>query len=335
MTKFNYIILYGVLTMGFKGLKKIPGLSGVVNEVVGFGADIIQGGQPSVRKTASRVSDIVVEHGLTSVQRPLNKIYEKLERKTGYGFGRPGVAEILNNPAEALGQFLSGSLKVGGMGARQDAWMPLLQSRPDPLWEIDWLCMLPFDYPPEYVEDISWTQPRLTESSIFRNGMPVHLATGIEVPSISLTLYEDNRLTTMSWYQAFYASIFDEETGTFAYPANYKQTITLVIRDVMQNAVGTVTFHGVFPTGSPAPTHSADGSRVKLQVEFSVDSISFASAIVEDATSTSTSVVQMIKDGLSGKVSGFLNGLSSNTAGAAKTASNFLNKAVKSFSSFF
>ena len=318
--------------MGLGKLRKVPGLSGVFSEVVGLGADIIQGGQASPTRTASNIAETITNAGMTGLQRPLDKLYDRIERATGYGTGRPGVGEILNDPASALGQFLKGSLKVPGQQVNQNAWLPLLRNRPDPLWEIDWLCVLP-GLPPEYVEDVSWTHPRISEEGVFRNGKQLHLATGVEIPAITVTLYEDRQLTAQTWYNAWYLSIFDEASGTYNYPANYKKSIALVVRDVKQNAVGNIQFDGCFPVGSPSITHSAEGNRVKVQIEISVDSIQFQSAMVQDAGGTSNTVVDMNKNGLSGKVANFLN--SSAVSGAFGKLASFGRSVSKGFSRLF
>lgn len=315
--------------MGLSKLRKVPGLSGVFNELVGFGADIIQGGQASPTRTASNIAETIANAGMTGLQRPLDKLYNKLERSTGYGFGRPGVGEILNDPASALGQFLKGSLKIPGQTVSQSAWLPLLRNRPDPLWEIDWLCVLP-GLPPEYVEDVSWTHPRISEEGVFRNGKQIHLATGVEIPAITVTLYEDRILTAQTWYNAWYLSIFDEASGTYNYPANYKKSISLVVRDVKQNAVGNIQFDGCFPIGSPSITHSADGGRVKVQIEISVDSIQFQSALVQDAEGTSSTLVDMIKGGLASNVGSFLG--SKAISGALGRLGSFAQSVSKGFS---
>lgn len=311
---------------------KIPGVSGIFNEVVGLGAEIIQGGQAKPSKTASNISDIIIEGGLTSVQRPLNKLYDKIERVTGYGIGRPGVGEILNDPSKALGQFLGGRLKIGGGTTAANAWMPLLRNRNDPLWEIDWYCMLPFEFDPAYVEDITWNHPRISEESVFRNGKPVHLANAFEVPSIQVTLYEDNKLYSQTWYNNWKNMIFDEKTGTFAYPAQYKQPIYLLLRDVTQNVVGSITFKGCFPTGSPNLTNSADGQRVKVQLEFAVDSIEFQASAVQNAETASTTLVQTLKDGLAGNLTGVLKNFSGGISSAVSKGRAFLSSAFSSFS---
>jgi hypothetical protein len=276
----------------------------------GAGADVARGALGDIiegRSMGDTAAGAVTKSGkiamtsiLTGGQRTLDGITSKMERKIGIGLGRASIGQVLNDPVGALGSIIgSGNL---GLYDSKGGWYPLLLNRPDPLLEIDWVPSFPFNLPAEYVEEIQWSHPRLTASTgVFRYGSYIYTVEGMETSPITVTLYEDRLMTATNWLYTWRAQQYDDRKKVFGYPAAYKKNIRALMKDVAGTVVGQVVFTGCFPTTFPQVNMAAEGSsRVRLQVEFSCDSITFEGYGGGVLASLTQSWEKIINDGVGG-----------------------------------
>lgn len=252
---------------------KFPGAN------IGLGGigDIIQGksvGDAAIA-AANKGSGILISQGTQIANNAVNKGIQKLGGKLGVSLNGTSIGKLLDDPFGALSDVLGSN----GNDVMHGGWMPRLQSRPDPLLEIDWVPSFPLGLPPEYVEEIQWQHARFTANSgIFYHGQRIFMIEGMEHAPITVTFYEDRMLTVQSWLYKWRSLQFDEYNRTFGWQADYKLDISAIVRDVAGVAVGQVLFVGAFPTDFPQINMAAEGSnRVRLQVTFSVDRVLFES----------------------------------------------------------
>ena len=275
---------------------KFPGAADVARGAIG---DIIQGRSIGDAAIGASIkgTGMIMQAGSQMAQTQIDRAIQKIEQATGLGLGRTSIGEILNDPIGAL----SSVIGSGNLGGNVKAgWYPLLEARPDPLFEIDWVPMFPLDLPPEYVEEIQWSHARFNASTgVFRYGSYIYMIESMEHTPITVTLYEDRMMTATNWLYAWRAHQFDEASKTFGYQGQYKMPIRALIRDVAGATVGQIAFLGCFPTTFPQVNMASEGSnRVRLQVEFSCDKIVFEGYGGAGSTSADQTWQQIIQNGV-------------------------------------
>lgn len=303
---------------------KLPSLKDVIGDYKIGDGDFIERGS-SIDK---RVGD-TIQRASDEISRQVNKhtrgYLDKLSEYTGGLFD--GSLSDIFNPSQWFSQNKvfrpSSGFEQYSNSEQYNGWYPLLKSRPDPLWEIDWFPIFPLGLPPEYVESVQWSHPRFMSEEAFRNGRKLNYITGIETNPISVELYENRFAASQDWYNNWRSIIWQPASGTFSYPYTYKKNIHLLLRDVKQQVVAQVLFTGCFPSSPPQITSSSEGGRVKLSIEFSVDEVFFEAVALKQQTNTdivSSTVASSFKNGLNDSITGALKNFSSSAQSLIDTS---------------
>ena len=148
--------------------------------------------------------------------------------------------------------------------------------RDDPLYEVHWACDPPFGLPPQFVEEMTLTEPNfMTSEAIPRDGYYIYVAERLNTLPISVVFFEDRSLTVATWLAHWNRQI-SPDGKTRNYPSQYKQTWTIWLKDVKGVPVGQLNLHGVWPTTGISRNLASLGSeRVRVSIEFSIDRMVF------------------------------------------------------------
>ena len=180
--------------------------------------------------------------------------------------------------------------------------------RDDPLYEVNWACDVPFGLPPQFVEEMTLTEPNfMTSEAIPRDGYYIYVAEKLNTSPISVVFFEDRSLTVATWLAHWNRQI-SPDGKTRNYPSQYKQTWTIWLKDVKGVSVGQLNLHGVWPTTGISRNLASLGSeRVRVSIEFSIDRMVFK--LVNGSTSGMLSQIPGVSsvfaalDSLTGAVS--------------------------------
>jgi hypothetical protein len=149
-------------------------------------------------------------------------------------------------------------------------------SRVTPLPTFRWYCnSLPFDMDGNYVESISLPWPTLDVADpLFGGSTFFHYPGMYRMDNFSMVLYEDEKLTTTIWLQAWMALIRDPKTGAYSLPSAYKKPISLTLVDSEEKEITSIQLNGCWPTqmGNFEFNYTESG-RITINVTFSVDSL--------------------------------------------------------------
>lgn len=213
-------------------------------------------------------------------------------------------------------------------------WYALGRKRLDPMWSYLWDIDLPDlpgmkALPREYVEEISVALPSSQDFNIFRNGTYSYYATFADVGTLSLNVYEDQRLSASQYFQRW-RNLIQNVDGTFNAPNDYKRTIMVYLLDNDNSKIAYFKITGCFPTTREGHVMNSGASdRHILNITFSITSIDFvvlnASPIVFN-TQNPTNPSAASSSGLLGKVLSVFT--QDNTQGIAGFISNTATTAL-------
>lgn len=153
-----------------------------------------------------------------------------------------------------------------------------LISRSDPLLNFLWVCQkLPFNMDENYVESISLPFPNIDVGDpLFAGGTFFHFPSFSRVDTVSMTMYEDRKMTTTKWITAWKSKIRNTSKGWYNLPSVYKRDIPVVMFDDDLSPIFKAVLIGCWPTQtSNIDLNYADSQRVIVNVTLSVDNIDF------------------------------------------------------------
>lgn len=218
-------------------------------------------------------------------------------------FGINKVLDIADGINPALGNFGRSILGRGNVDktryppdplqAPATSWYTLGRKRRDPLLAFEWDVNMPdlgtAYLPKSYVEEIQINMANVTEWSVFRNGIQQYYAGFPDNGTLTITCYEDNRLTTMSYFMTWLGLIQNQKDGTFNAPADYMKDIIVTVQAPVNGGggmqdVGYMTVHAVFPKDRQGLNLSSGTSeRQRIQVTFAVNNVSYVALMPPDA----------------------------------------------------
>lgn len=163
--------------------------------------------------------------------------------------------------------------------ANPKGWYSLGRQRIDPLWSFLWDIEMPdvngMRLPNYYIEEITLGLPAATDWNVFRNGTYSYYAGFSDVGQLSLTVYEDQRLSASTYFNEWHKSIQDMD-GAFRPPIEYQKTIYIYLVDNSGVEIGYFRVNGVFPLTREGHTmNSGSTDRHILQIQFSVNGMDF------------------------------------------------------------
>ena len=231
------------------------------------------------------------------------------------------LSSTLNSAVgSVVGQATSGitSAIVGSAGSNV-SWLTQGGALPDPLLSIDWDINMPFNLNSTYVEEVSTPMVmNLNPGAPIRRGpYSIFMAESVEAPPVSMTFYEDRKLTVSNWLRSWQSLIYDFQTGGFGVPGNsasangYKRVITLTPKDTTQTTVGTIYLIGIWPTSADSVTFNSDTtSRIQMRVNFQLERVAFVTANNSIFSSILTTLGNSAKNTLVSAATGALSGAS-------------------------
>lgn len=210
-----------------------------------------------------------------------------------FGIGKAlDIADSISPALGDLGRKILGrqrvdktSLPTDPLIAPADSWYSLARKRRDPLLAFEWDVEMPqignMKLPNSYVEEAQINLPSVEDWSVFRNGTKAYYAGFSDVGNLTITCYEDNRLSTMSYFAAWFGTIQNQETGTYSAPTDYLKDIRLYVTAPTSSGyerIGTLIAHGCFPKDRQGLNFSSGTSdRQRIAVTFTVNNVSYIS----------------------------------------------------------
>lgn len=131
-----------------------------------------------------------------------------------------------------------------------------------------------FDIDPLYIEGIEFSYPDVGVETINFQSTHFHLADRRNVRECTVTFFEDDECRVQQFLSQWRGQIYNEDTGVYAYPREYKRDIVISVLDVEHFLIGTVTIQGAFPSNSvPVAFGAGRTERVQIIQQFSVDRV--------------------------------------------------------------
>jgi len=133
---------------------------------------------------------------------------------------------------------------------------------------------MPFGLPPEYVEEIAPSIPEISAEAFHVENSKRYDPGFEDVSSFTATIYEDDKGAAMAWFLRWRAAVSSD--GFYGRPSEYKRAIHLTLQDAKGNVATTATADGCWPTtASPYTMQSESSDRLRLEVTFSVDAVTW------------------------------------------------------------
>lgn len=151
-----------------------------------------------------------------------------------------------------------------------------MESRRDPLLNIDWVVNMPLDTGINvHVEEINLSATGIDFTPFQRAGRTINMASMRSTAAVSLVFYTDNVLTCVNYLETW-KSLVANPDGTFNHPAEYKQTIMVNLVDSSGNYVGSFFCANCFPSGPyQYGASSGNAERIRITQEFSCEAVVF------------------------------------------------------------
>ena len=155
-----------------------------------------------------------------------------------------------------------------------------LQARPDPLLNFKWLVeTLPevggVKLDTSYVESIDLPLNNITAGDNWYGGSGYTCFPGPHtISSVSITLYEDSKGSSLKWLTAWKFLVKDFSTGLYNLPSEFKKPMRVVLFDIKNMPVIRADIVGLFPldTGNLSLNYT-DSGRIILTQTLSVDDL--------------------------------------------------------------
>lgn len=259
----------------------------IKSKAIDFGVGAVAGSLGAGDKTQRNIKDLVVSGGKSkSAQIGLGLgLLDKLTGKNLTGiydlFANKDLVDILNAPTEP-------KIVPIGKALSQRSNIAKMRERGDPLMGFDWAVGLPFDimvafvntygFPVDdlinfYVEDANIGLQTINSEATYRQGSQVYYPGFIDVGSLSLTFYEDNRMYA-SKFANFWHNQVRTADGLYNPPSKFKRDIDVWCYDAASNTIGHFRAVNCWPTArQPIALQSATSDTVKLTVDFATDGV--------------------------------------------------------------
>lgn len=256
-------------------------------KAIDFGVGAVAGSLGAGDKTQRNIKDLVVSGGKSkSAQIGLGLgLLDKLTGQNLTGiydlFANKDLVDILNAPTEP---------KVVPIGTALtfDSKITKMRKRGDPLFGFEWAIALPDDVVQAflnahgftvdeminfYVEDVNIGLQTINSEATYRAGSQVYYPGFIDVGSISLTFYEDNRMYA-SKFGNFWHNLVRNPNGLYNPPSAYKRDIHVWCTDAAGQTAGHFVARACWPTTrQPFALQSASSDTVKLTIDFATDGV--------------------------------------------------------------
>jgi len=160
-----------------------------------------------------------------------------------------------------------------------NGWMAKANSRPDPLLTYTWTITLPslsggLALGSEYIEDISVSSVATTPHPYFREGRYKFISSAYQPNGLTLTLYEDERLTGHAYINSWVDSIVSPNAFAFQPTDKYQYSLTLTAQTQQWQDAAKVKFLGVWPLERPGWAFGSEGDkRVNFEVPCSFNDV--------------------------------------------------------------
>lgn len=146
--------------------------------------------------------------------------------------------------------------------------------RRDPLLGFKWVCLaLPFGLDVTYVEEVDLGFPKIGQrQGLFGAGTFSYYPAFEEMSAFNITFYEDSKMTTSKWLDAWMRRIRNKDNGTYYLPYEYKRDMLFALMDTSGAIVAEVKMINTWPTErSSWPLAYTNNDRIRVQQNFSVD----------------------------------------------------------------
>ena len=147
-----------------------------------------------------------------------------------------------------------------------------IDNRPDPQASFQWVAMLPYGFPPIYVEDANITFPQTDSLPFHVLNTKRYMPGFVDVEGISLTFYEDIFGTSLI-YHLLWSELVRDSNGYYGDPFDYKRNIVVSLLDPSGKPTMNAKCIGIWPQGIGSIALGSDTDRVRIEVQYSTDDV--------------------------------------------------------------
>lgn len=147
-----------------------------------------------------------------------------------------------------------------------------LDARHEPQTDFWWSCILPFGFPPSYVEDAVIPVESIDSIHHQRKNRKRHDPGYVEIDSLTINFYEDRKGKTHDFLLKWKDLV--EKDGYYGRPSDYKRDIILTLHDAKGNPVIIAICKKAWPSTISAINLQSEGSgRVRPEVTFPISTV--------------------------------------------------------------
>ena len=236
---------------------------------------------------------------LNSIVRTINSGLATPQRDiAGFAYKVNSVVNQANRVTDFVNKLAgSGTTPAGARAPSGKGALNRLQdvaARSDPLLSVDWVGLVMDGNNPTgainwaYLDAIATPDLSIEATSVFRSGKMKHYAGVFSVGTMTLTFYTDRENKTMKFVSSWFNAIYNNKTGNFSLPKEYKKQVHLYFIDSANQEVASMRFFGCFPTSlSSYNLENGSSNPIVTTLTLSVDSVSIGSDAAQVASQVS------------------------------------------------
>jgi hypothetical protein len=271
----------GVPGVGSVSLSPNGAVSGIIRGPLGSGSFSTSG---NLSISAGAKASMNVKADLRNVisntlraGKPLNS------SSVSSSMGKPDPTWTLNDAPEMLIPFRSTGISLTGPHNEPNVLtkassLSAALNRGDPVLSYEWVALIvdpanPMTIEPIYIESLQAPTISFDQKMRFADGANLAYAGAMSVGQMSITLMADAYGKAFKLANNWIFSIYDQESGGFYAPSDYKKSVKLFIHDAKKGVIVQFDFLGVWPVSWNGHTWGQNSDPAPVQLSLSVDRV--------------------------------------------------------------
>lgn len=155
---------------------------------------------------------------------------------------------------------------VGGFFGGDGQDIREMARRSDPLYTFHWKVVMPFGFPPMFVEDIVLPHRRIGVNQTRFANRTRHDPDFVDTGETTMRLYEDRHGSSTSFVENWMDLV--EKNGYYGAPYEFKKPIVVVLMDSKRLPVIAAKIPKAWPTGMGDKNVNSQSGQITIDVEF-------------------------------------------------------------------
>ena len=271
----------GIPGVGSVSLSPNGAVSGIVRGPLG---SVSFGTSGNLSISASAQSSANVKADLRNVVRNTLRAGQPLNSSTvSSSMGNPNPTWKLSDAPEMLIPFRSTGISLTGPHNEPNVLtkassLSAALNRGDPVLSYEWVALIvdpanPMTIEPIYIESLQAPTVSFDQKMRFADGANLAYAGAMSVGQMSITLMADAYGKAFKLANNWIFSVYDQESGGFYAPSDYKKSVKLFIHDAKKGVIVQFDFLGVWPVSWNGHTWGQNSDPAPVQLSLSVDRV--------------------------------------------------------------